>query len=126
MVYLTDDLSLMLGLEEMTVLQIYLATEADVKKLLKKHEWKNCVSSKFTAKRLSKLLNREIETCSMERHISRNKATIIYFPTMIKFKDFAPRWVFEYRYLQFSVIELVPTVHMNNYEDNLPYLFVNE
>ena len=113
MMYLTDDLSLLPGLEEMRILRIYPASASDVKKLLKKHEWRNCVSSKSTAKRLSKLLNLEIEPCSIEGYINRNKATIIFFSGMAEFKDYLPRLNFEmaveqYRLSKFAVIELVP------------------
>jgi hypothetical protein len=127
MVYLTDDLSLLLGLEEMTVLLIYPTSVSDVKKLLRKHEWKSCVSSKFAAKKLSKLLNHKIEPHSGERYINRGKAIIIYFPAFVKFRDKMPRLVFEYRYLKFSIIELAYTVHMNKDDgDVFPVWFENE
>ena len=131
MLYLTDDLSLLLGMEEMRVLSISRVSVAQVKRFLRGREWENCVSNKFTAKRLSKLLNRKIEPCPMERYINRNKATIIFFPQVDKFKDFLPMLSFEmsakqYRHPKFAVIQLVPTVHMNNYEDNFLYLFINE
>jgi hypothetical protein len=116
MVYLTDDLSLLLGQEEMTILRIYPASVSDVEKLFKEHEWENCISNKFTAKRLSKLLNREIEPCPMERCINMDKVTIIFFPDMCKFKDYLPWMSLEmsaeqYRHPKFGVIELVPRAY---------------
>jgi len=130
MVYLTDDLSLFSNLDEMTVLRIYPVTAAQVKKLLKKHEYKfrTCVSSKFAAKRLSKLTKHEVfYGCPPGIYINRGKATIIYFHTYIRFRDnrIISKWLLKNTLLQFSVIELVPIIYLpNNY--NIPVNFTNE
>ena len=131
MLYLTDDLSLFSNLDDMTVLQIYPVTAAQVKKLLKKHEYKfrTCVSSKFAAKRLSQLTRQEVfDGCPPGIYINnRGKATIIYFHTYIRFRDdrVISKWLVRNTLLQFSVIELVPIIYLpNNY--NIPVNFTNE
>jgi len=124
MVYLTDDLSLFSNLDEMTVLRISPATDAQVKKLLKKHEYKVYVSSKFAAKRLSKLTRRDVFYGCPPGIYIRGKATIIYFHTHIRFQEnrVIPTWAVRNTLLRFSVIELAPIIHItNNY--NIPVNF---
>ena len=88
MIYLTDDLNVFLGkVNGLPLLQPYSADLPQIERLLQMNEWQSCISRKFAAKMLIKILGRDIPVGKKDTIKVKKGDIVIDFHIDLWFRD---------------------------------------